>query len=591
MKKFKSILLTGLSMVLVAALSIAGTVAYLQDDDSAVNVMTLGNVSIEQIEQERDANGKLVPFTQAKPAYPAVYDGTSIPYADPADYPVPNDEAWKVVEDNANVVDKFVTVKNTGKTAAFVRTIIAFEVGKDAVNDPYMHLVCNSNSEVSCVWATENGEKFVIEIKGAYYKICVFTYTDALAPGKTTIPSVKQIYLDKTATNEVCAAYGEAFEILVLSQAIQAAGFADAQTALNAGFGEVNAANAAEWFNGTKATVLVSTVDEANAAMANSADVILIDCNAPAEDVVIPDGYTGTLTIENSKVNSIKANGTANIVIKGDVVVESANGSAITAKVINISGNGNLTAIAADQVGAFGIGGMNTEKITINGVTIKNVVGGFDGEVGTDTKYYKNAPEGGSAIGSGFNGAEIVLNNVHIEKAIGGSKAAGIGARHHVGVNVTIIDSTIDYVEGGATAAAIGGSRVSNGGNEDGTTINITNSTITAKGGVYGAGIGSGYDTHCSAKQPLCTINITGSTINATGGQYAAGVGTGYHNAALAGVIKDSVINAVSGEKFYKATYTQAQDIGFGVVDPAREGTQTNSKLVCNGATIGIPAV
>ena len=43
-------------MVLVAALSIAGTVAYLQDDDSAVNVMTLGNVSIEQIEQERDAD-------------------------------------------------------------------------------------------------------------------------------------------------------------------------------------------------------------------------------------------------------------------------------------------------------------------------------------------------------------------------------------------------------------------------------------------------------------------------------------------------------------------------------------------------------
>ena len=153
MSKLKSILLMGLSMVLVVALSIGGTLAYLQDSDEAVNVMTLGNVSIEQIEQERDANGNLVPFTQAKPAYPAVYEGTSIPYADPENYPVPNDEAWKVVEDNANVVDKFITVKNTGKTDAFVRTIIAFEVGKDAVNDPYMHLVCNSNSEVSCVWA------------------------------------------------------------------------------------------------------------------------------------------------------------------------------------------------------------------------------------------------------------------------------------------------------------------------------------------------------------------------------------------------------------------------------------------------------
>ena len=70
--KLKKFLLGAVSMVLVAALAIGGTVAYLQDEDSAVNVMTLGNVYIEQIEQERDANGDLVDFTQAKPAYPAV---------------------------------------------------------------------------------------------------------------------------------------------------------------------------------------------------------------------------------------------------------------------------------------------------------------------------------------------------------------------------------------------------------------------------------------------------------------------------------------------------------------------------------------
>ena len=51
--KLKNILMSGLSLVLVAALAISGTVAYLQDDDSDVNVMTLGNVSIEQHEYER----------------------------------------------------------------------------------------------------------------------------------------------------------------------------------------------------------------------------------------------------------------------------------------------------------------------------------------------------------------------------------------------------------------------------------------------------------------------------------------------------------------------------------------------------------
>ena len=51
--KLKNILLSGLSLVLVAALAIGVTVAYLQDDDSDVNVMTLGNVSIAQHEYER----------------------------------------------------------------------------------------------------------------------------------------------------------------------------------------------------------------------------------------------------------------------------------------------------------------------------------------------------------------------------------------------------------------------------------------------------------------------------------------------------------------------------------------------------------
>jgi hypothetical protein len=180
---------------------------------------------------------------------------------------------------------------------------------------------------------------------------------------------------------------------------------------------------------------------------------------------------------------------------------------------------------------------------------------------------------------------------VNVIKAIGGSKAAGIGAIYHTGVTVNIIDSTVSYVEGGVSAAGIGGSRVSNGATESATTINITNSNVTAVGGVYGAGIGSGYDTHCLAKQPMCNISIDDSIINAQGGKYAAGVGTGYHNAALNGTITNSTVNAVSGEKFYKATYTPAMDLGFGVVDPAREGKQTDSKLVVGDVEITLGTV
>jgi len=87
-------------------------------------------------------------------------------------------------------------------------------------------------------------------------------------------------------------------------------------------------------------------------------------------------------------------------------------------------------------------------------------------------------------------------------------------------------------------------------------------------------------------KQPMCEINIADSTITTKGGKYAAGVGTGYHNAALSGEIKNSTINAASGDKFYKDAYSVAMDIGFGVTDPAREGKQTQSYLTVNGQQV-----
>ena len=43
----KKILAMVLSLALVATLAISGTVAYLTDDESAVNVMTVGKVNIK----------------------------------------------------------------------------------------------------------------------------------------------------------------------------------------------------------------------------------------------------------------------------------------------------------------------------------------------------------------------------------------------------------------------------------------------------------------------------------------------------------------------------------------------------------------
>ena len=69
---FKKIMAWVLTVTLTATAAIGGTLAYLQSQDEAVNVMTLGNVEIDQIEQERAEDGSLQDFAQDKPAFPAV---------------------------------------------------------------------------------------------------------------------------------------------------------------------------------------------------------------------------------------------------------------------------------------------------------------------------------------------------------------------------------------------------------------------------------------------------------------------------------------------------------------------------------------
>ena len=148
---------------------------------------------------------------------------------------------------------------------------------------------------------------------------------------------------------------------------------------------------------------------------------------------------------------------------------------------------------------------------------------------------------------------------------------------------------------GGNASAAIGGSRYLgdiSADNKQIVKIYIENSTINAFGGQFGAGIGSGYDTHCAANasNSVNDITIVNSTINAKGGKYAAGIGTGFHAASLTGSIDDvSTINAKCGEDFYKDSYTKAQNVGYGVVDPAREYKDAVVTFTVAGTVIDAP--
>lgn len=237
------------ALLVSLAMATTGTLAYLTDTDADVNVMTLGSVKIVQNEQERTKSGALDEFTQEKPLFPAHYKDDSIDWAPESEWIQPGNQAWKVVEDNECVVDKFVTVTNIGESDAYVRTIIAYE--GDETYGPegkYIHVVHNSDNVEPKIAVVCHG---VYEIDDVKYTVYSYTYPDALSPDETSIPSLKQVYMDKTATNKVVAQYGDNYDILVLSQAIQTNGFTDkgADYALTEGFGEVTEENLQEWFD------------------------------------------------------------------------------------------------------------------------------------------------------------------------------------------------------------------------------------------------------------------------------------------------------------------------------------------------------
>lgn len=258
----KKVLAMLLSLTLVVTLTIGGSIAYLQDSDSDVNVMTLGNVTIEQHEQEWDENEtELKDFTDDKPLYP--YVGTLGWENKDKD-----NDAYRRFTMN-NVVDKYVTVENTGKSDAYVRTIIALEMGEFTYEEfDKIGISINkvNGDEFKFPGAWNWTDDFVTEINGNKYNIMVAVHENPLPPKDDddttdkhiTIPSLLQVYMDKTATNDDCEKLdgnkNGKYDILVLSQAVQSAGFeaADgnsaAQVALDTAFGAANETNVKKWF-------------------------------------------------------------------------------------------------------------------------------------------------------------------------------------------------------------------------------------------------------------------------------------------------------------------------------------------------------
>ena len=125
------------------------------------------------------------------------------------------------------------------------------------------------------------------------------------------------------------------------------------------------------------------------------------------------------------------------------------------------------------------------------------------------------------------NGANVILENGAAESetvgsltATGGSWGAGIGSGYDgTAGDITINGGTVTAT-GGYGSAGIGTGYANDAGGSKVETITISGGTVTATGGYDGPGIGSGSGGTAG------DITISGGTVTATGGDNGAGIGT-----------------------------------------------------------------
>ncbi len=397
----KKVLSMALAVTLTAGISIAGTKAYLTSEDSDVNVMTMGNVKIAQHEYQRvekeegtyktdtideQTSYVLEDFEQGKAILPIVGDpsvgGDDLAYAGYDSTPVRLSQVDSYggmdVFAGKNAVDKFVTVENTGKTDAYVRTLVAIESGSTD-GSLIGHSYHFTWTETVIGKITVDGNSYYLYeyvYNGAELSDGSWRHGNGILPaGDTSYPNLSQVYLKHTANNEDMEAIdgnnNGTLDILVLSQAVQADGFANAQTALDTAFGDVTVAKAAEWFGGMGNVAYV----EAGTAEEGEKPQVTGEAAAPYLAAL----QSGQSLVVDSEMDILAMDATSAVDAQGATVYLSGTGSDaygylgffptqsykdVTVSNLNVTGSGFV------EVGHYGISG---GTYTLNNVNLTDM--------------------------------------------------------------------------------------------------------------------------------------------------------------------------------------------------------------------------
>lgn len=255
-----------LALVLVFAIAVGTTVAYLTASDSAVNTFTVGNVSIDLIESRyhREGNDNAGDASVPDPNQSAsgmkyVADGHKA-FTDAEIKADAEDYATYLAKRGANLTPGKAVVKcpyviNTGINDAYVRirVYVPSAANNDFVDEKDGGVITNQWCSTSMIsgefidgkgggWNNAPYINKGVTVNGKLYDEYVFVRTEPLEAGKMTEWNVWNfigISADATAADiqkavDAGAITANGFDVLVYADAIQAEGFEDAAAAFAA---------------------------------------------------------------------------------------------------------------------------------------------------------------------------------------------------------------------------------------------------------------------------------------------------------------------------------------------------------------------
>lgn len=390
--------LMGASYVLVAAMAIGGTVAYLTDRDNATNTFTMGDVEIE-LNEKFDQGAQLMPGVNIEKVPTITNTGKSDAYVW-LTFSIPAAlDNWNPNSDegsNKNTIHWNPMGATTAGKADFAAKGADYTYVDDArvnkaIVDEYLPsgITAAEITTNNMTWNVFNnfvdgGNAYQEDINGVKYNTYVIPYNKALAPDETTLPTITKVFLDanidynindgkyyrveKGVTTLVDYDLSDV-KIYVNAYGIQADGFDNVKTAYDAYVNQWDDGADKIPLNGIYEDVSVTAVESAadlNTALADGNNAILTDDVTTDANIVLAGG---TLNGDGNTVDGTSNKTTG----RTDCVITTTGGT-----VQNVVISGGFRGVGSGSSGSYSLkDDLYLSNVTVTGTTYGiNISGG-----------------------------------------------------------------------------------------------------------------------------------------------------------------------------------------------------------------------